>query len=107
MMYLSENELQPAYPKATEFDAFAQFYQHADVLIHDAQYLERDLPQKHGWGHSLVSQACELAVAAEVSHLILGRRRSRCASPSSCPGFCKGIAATGLSSAPRFIGPSN
>lgn len=29
------------------------------------------MPQKHGWGHSLVSQACELAVAAEVKHLVL------------------------------------
>lgn len=71
VVYLTDNELHPPYPKATEFEAFPQFCRHADVLIHDAQYLERDLPQKHGWGHSLVSQACELAVAAEVSQLIL------------------------------------
>ncbi len=71
VVYLSDNELYPPYPKATEFEAFARFCRHADVLIHDAQYLDRDLPQKQGWGHSLVSQACELAVAAEVSHLIL------------------------------------
>jgi ribonuclease BN (tRNA processing enzyme) len=41
------------------------------VLIHDAQYLENDMPHKHGWGHSLVSQACALAAAAQVKHLIL------------------------------------
>ena len=29
------------------------------------------MPHKRGWGHSLVSQACELAVTAQVKHLIL------------------------------------
>ena len=71
VVYLTDNELDPPYTKATEFEAFAHFCKQADVLIHDAQYLACDLPQKHGWGHSLVSQACELAVASEVSHLIL------------------------------------
>ena len=41
------------------------------MLIHDAQYLEADMPHKRGWGHSLVSQVCELAAAAAVKHLIL------------------------------------
>ena len=41
------------------------------MLIHDAQYLQSDMPAKHGWGHSLVPQARQLAVAAEVKHLIL------------------------------------
>jgi phosphoribosyl 1,2-cyclic phosphodiesterase len=71
LVYLSDNELNPPYAKTTEFDGFAQFCRHADVLIHDAQYLEQDMPLKHGWGHSLVSQACSLAAAAEVKHLVL------------------------------------
>lgn len=71
LIYLTDNELDPPYEKATDFDGFADFCRHADVLIHDAQYLERDLPYKHGWGHSLVSQACNLALKAEVKHLIL------------------------------------
>ena len=29
------------------------------------------MPAKQGWGHSLVQQTYELAVAAEVKHLIL------------------------------------
>ena len=41
------------------------------MLIHDAQYLMEDMPHKHGWGHSLVSQVCALAVAADVKHLVL------------------------------------
>lgn len=71
VVYLTDNELDPPYEKTTEFDGFVQFCQHADILIHDAQYIEQDMPKKRGWGHSLVSQVCELALAAEVKHLIL------------------------------------
>lgn len=71
LVYLTDNELEPPYEKATSFAEFAEFCQQADVLIHDAQYLHSDMPAKHGWGHSLVQQACELAVAAEVKHLLL------------------------------------
>ena len=49
VVYLTDKELDPPYPKATAFDAFAHFCQHADVLIHDAQYLPSDMPQKRGW----------------------------------------------------------
>jgi phosphoribosyl 1,2-cyclic phosphodiesterase len=71
VVYLTDNELDPPYAKATSFDDFARFCRRADVLIHDAQYVEEDMPHKHGWGHSLVRQACELAVASEVKHLVL------------------------------------
>jgi ribonuclease BN (tRNA processing enzyme) len=71
VVYLTDNELEPPYEKATSFAEFTEFCRHTDVLIHDAQYLQSDMPAKHGWGHSLVPQACQLAVAAEVKHLIL------------------------------------
>ena len=71
VVYLSDNELYPPYEKATDFDGFVRFCRDADVLIHDAQYVEQDMPHKHGWGHSLVSQVCRLAATAEVRHLIL------------------------------------
>jgi phosphoribosyl 1,2-cyclic phosphodiesterase len=71
LVYLTDNELEPPYEKATSFDEFVEFCRYTDVLIHDAQYLQSDMPVKHGWGHSLVPQVCQLAVAAEVKHLIL------------------------------------
>jgi phosphoribosyl 1,2-cyclic phosphodiesterase len=71
LVYLTDNELEPPYEKVTSFAECAAFCRHTDVLIHDAQYLPSDMPTKHGWGHSLVQQACQLAVAAEVKHLIL------------------------------------
>jgi phosphoribosyl 1,2-cyclic phosphodiesterase len=71
VVYLTDNELDPPYAKATEFEEFVDFCQGADVLIHDAQYLDSDMPHKHGWGHSLVHQVCALATAAHVKHLVL------------------------------------
>jgi len=71
VVYLTDNELDPPYEKVTGFDEFVEFCRQADVLIHDAQYLQSDMPAKQGWGHSLVQHACQLAVAAEVKHLIL------------------------------------
>lgn len=55
-----------------------QFAKDADVLIHDAQYLEAHyrgqlagFPSTQGYGHSTVTMACEVASAAEVGRLIL------------------------------------
>jgi phosphoribosyl 1,2-cyclic phosphodiesterase len=70
-VYLTDNELEPPYPKTTDFDGFVKFCRHADLLIHDSQYIESDMPLKHGWGHSLASQSCALAAAAEVKQLVL------------------------------------
>ena len=54
------------------------FAKHADVLIHDAQYLEAHyrgqlagFPATQGYGHSTATMACEVAFASEVSQLIL------------------------------------
>jgi len=71
VVYLTDNELDPPHFKKTEFADFVKFCSYADLLIHDAQYLQKDLPKKHGWGHSLVSQACSLAAVSNVKHLIL------------------------------------
>lgn len=71
LVYLTDNELDPPYEKRSTVDDLARFCRGADVLIHDAQYTDQDMPNMHGWGHSLVSQACNLAGAAGVKHLIL------------------------------------
>lgn len=70
-VYVTDNELFPPYKTATSYDQWVEFCQDADVLIHDAQYLEEDLPLKHGWGHSLVSQVQQLALDANVKSLFL------------------------------------
>lgn len=55
-----------------------QFAKNADVLIHDAQYLEEHyrgqlvgFPSTQGFGHSTVTMACEVAAASEAGQLVL------------------------------------
>jgi len=55
-----------------------KFAKDADVLIHDAQYLDEHywgqlegFPATQGFGHSTVTMACEVARAAEAGQLIL------------------------------------
>ena len=47
------------------------FARGADLLVHDAQYLEEEYPAKVGWGHSTVEYAVDVAVAADVARLAL------------------------------------
>jgi len=70
-VFITDNELEPPDKPATTYDQWVDFCRGADVLIHDAQYLESDMPHKHGWGHSLVSQVRQLAVDAEVNCLVM------------------------------------
>ena len=47
------------------------FARDATLLIHDAQYLDRDLPAKTGWGHSTVPAVLEIARAVKARTLAL------------------------------------
>lgn len=69
-IYITDNEL-AAPEMTTTFAEFTAFCSGADVLVHDAQWIEGELPARAGWGHSTVMQACELAIAAGVSRLVL------------------------------------
>lgn len=69
--YITDNELQPPNKVHTSYDEWVEFCHGVDVLIHDAQYTEDDMPHKHGWGHSLISQVRQLAVDAQVGSLVM------------------------------------
>lgn len=71
VVYISDNELVPLLPPTTPLEAIVSFCRGCDVLIHDAQYVPANMPMKRGWGHSLVSEACALAQAAQVGELVL------------------------------------
>jgi len=70
VVYITDNELFPPGGE-NSWNSFVDFCRDADLLIHDAQYTEQDMPYKHGWGHSLVEQAVGLAASAGVKHLVL------------------------------------
>ena len=69
--YVTDNELEPPQNIHTSYDEWVDFLHGVDVLIHDAQYTEDDMPHKHGWGHSLISQVRQLAIDAEVGTLVM------------------------------------
>ena len=52
-------------------DAVVAFASGADVLIHDAQYLDDEIDDRQGWGHSSVGEACTLGADAGVGELVL------------------------------------
>ena len=69
--YITDNELEPPNNVTTSYDQWVEFCRGVDVLIHDAQYLVSDMPHKHGWGHSLVTQVRQLAVDAGAASLVM------------------------------------
>jgi phosphoribosyl 1,2-cyclic phosphodiesterase len=71
LCYLTDNELSPPGPMVTPPAELARFSRDVGLLIHDAQYLASDMPQKHGWGHSIVDEVLDLARTAEARTVAL------------------------------------
>lgn len=46
-------------------------FQNADILIHDAQYTQKDYKTKRGWGHSCYIDVIHMAIEADVKELYL------------------------------------
>ncbi len=68
--YFTDNEIDPPYPKTIAYPTLVEQSKNVDVLIHDAQYIEEDMPLKHGWGHSLINQVTNLGHDAKVKNLV-------------------------------------
>lgn len=71
LAYITDNELSPPGEIKTSYADWVEFVGNVDLLIHDAMYLDDELEQIHGWGHSLISQALQLALDADVKRVVL------------------------------------
>jgi phosphoribosyl 1,2-cyclic phosphodiesterase len=69
MVFLTDNELLAN--RGSRIPEFVKFVQGCDLLIHDAQYLPGQLPERKGWGHSSYEEVVRLAQKAKVRNLIL------------------------------------
>jgi phosphoribosyl 1,2-cyclic phosphodiesterase len=69
--HLTDTDLAAAPEEEDFFSRCVEFCRGAEVLSHDAQYLEAEMELRRGRGHSTVERACDLARAAEVGRLIL------------------------------------
>lgn len=71
LIFITDNELLPAKnSENTSVDEFIEFCRGGDVLIHDAHFLQEEMVETTGYGHSSYEDAFELAVKAKVKHLI-------------------------------------
>jgi phosphoribosyl 1,2-cyclic phosphodiesterase len=71
LCYLTDNELSPPGTAVTTLDELARFADGTNVVIHDTQYLETDMPSKRGWGHSTLEDVLRLGQKAATPHLVL------------------------------------
>jgi len=71
VVHIPDNEINPPGDTVISFDELVEFCAGADVLAHDAQYTGDDLPEKSGWGHSILRNVCRLAREADVGQLVL------------------------------------
>jgi phosphoribosyl 1,2-cyclic phosphodiesterase len=68
-VFLTDNELGLQHEGGLSYDNYIEFCHGADLLIHDAEYLDEEYPKRRGWGHSTIEQATSLALDAGVKQL--------------------------------------
>ncbi|MCX5888888.1 MAG: MBL fold metallo-hydrolase [Deltaproteobacteria bacterium] len=69
MVFITDSEL--GADRGQRLPEFAEFVRDCDLLIHDAQYLPEDFPERRGWGHSTYEEVVTLAREGGVHNLIL------------------------------------
>jgi ribonuclease BN (tRNA processing enzyme) len=69
--YCTDNELNTPAKVNNSIDNWIQIFKGIDLLIHDGQFMASDMPLKWGWGHSVVTEAVDLATKAGVGKLVL------------------------------------
>ena len=68
-VFLTDNELGLQHEGGLSYDNYIEFCHGADLLIHDAEYLDEEYPKRRGWGHSTIEQSTRLALDAGVRQL--------------------------------------
>lgn len=70
MVFITDNELVPVEKNPAQWEKFVEFCKDADLLIHDAQYLNSELINSSGFGHSSFEITLDLGLQANVKHLM-------------------------------------
>lgn len=71
VVYLTDNEPEYGHPGGRAWYEYVNFSREADLLIHDAQYTDKEYQRAAGWGHSRYATAVSLAAQADVKRLCL------------------------------------
>ena len=65
-VFLTDNELAFKHPGGADFQDYRDFSASADLLVHDAEFTEKDYKKTKTWGHSVYRDALRLALEARV-----------------------------------------
>lgn len=68
-IFLTDNELGYRHDGGLAYNDYVQFVDQADLLLHDAEYLEEDYQKTKTWGHSFYKHTLQLAIDAKVKKL--------------------------------------
>lgn len=66
-VFLTDNELEGTHPGGASYDEYVAFCKGADLLFHDAEFLDAEYAHTRGWGHSTWRKALQLAMDAGVA----------------------------------------
>jgi phosphoribosyl 1,2-cyclic phosphodiesterase len=70
LTFITDNELSEHSWKGRELRNYVDFVKGSELLIHDAQYTQKEYSSRRNWGHSTFDMAFELAKRSEVPRLI-------------------------------------
>lgn len=70
-VFLTDHELDQQPYNGASLEQTTKFCQNADLLVHDAQYLNSEMELYRGWGHSSAEDVFEMALKAGVKKLAL------------------------------------
>jgi len=65
-VFLTDNELMFKHPGGLEYSDYVDFCSNAHLLMHDSEFRQSEYPLKKGWGHSVYTDALQLALDAGV-----------------------------------------
>jgi len=68
-VFLTDNELGYKHEGGLDYQDYLEFSRGADLLFHDAEYKEDEYKKTRGWGHSIFTDALNLALDAGVKKL--------------------------------------
>ena len=69
LVFLTDNELTYRHPGGMAYEDYCSFAKGADLLIHDAEYRPEDYLLTRTWGHSVYTDAVQLALDSGVGRL--------------------------------------
>jgi phosphoribosyl 1,2-cyclic phosphodiesterase len=65
-VFLTDNELMFKHPGGLDYPDYVDFCLNADLLIHDAEFKKEEYKKRRSWGHSVYTDALQLALDAKV-----------------------------------------